>query len=127
MKTLLKRSLYDPRTQSIIIDDFDDSDSLPVANILYLSADVISDEVVDGFFWVEEQHTTWMPRILVMLFFWAVKPKVEHRAYICLLKNNMRLTYNFVYDKSKSVVDNIESNKAAFNIREIWYRSPLTT
>jgi len=117
--TLLKRNLCYP-DRVVVVEDIDDTTVFPHESKIPLTIDMIGKGAIEGVAWVEEHHTTWVPWILVLFFFWCITPTVTHKIFVLLEQNDMTISFDVEFDIMQTIHDNIMGAPKEFGIKEVW-------
>lgn len=120
MTTLLKRNICNI-DGTVKDEDVEMTYNLTMDSVIPLSLDVVEHGVMDGFAWVEEHHTTWVPWLLVLLFFWCITPKVTKIVYIHINQGEKIIDFDFVLKENMSVHDNIYNAPKELGINTVWF------
>lgn len=117
--TLLKRNLCTPDGE-VFLEDIEPTTILPLECRIPLTIDINEHGVLTGVGWVEEHHTTKLPWLLTLLFFWLITPKVTKKIVVHLEQEKLNVDFNFEFDSSKTVHENLCQAPESLGIKQVW-------
>lgn len=118
--TVLKKSLC--RIDGTVeVPDVNSSTPVPVELSIPLSMEIVGYGVMDGHAWIEEHEETSWPWFIVLLFFWIITPQITKKVYVQLLQNDMRIEFDFVFDGTKTIHENLYQAPDSLKIKQVWF------